>query len=289
MIQFKNRYARVFESSLFQTTSTVVYTDDLILVADPNWLPSEINEIREFVRLLTTEDPDKSVYLLFTHSDYDHVLGYRAFTEAKTIASKAFAENSNKEAILKQISDWDDEYYILRDYPITYPAVDIIIAKDGEEMIPGTQGNTRLFFYQAPGHNIDGMITIVESLEKTTGKQFSIMLAGDYLSNVEIPFIDYDSSLYEATLVKIMDILSRHPINMMVPGHGNIAFTTTEIKKRVELSMSYIRELRSSISFDEPFDIQAWLKLYDFPVSLIKAHEKNVAQIKTELRAQASK
>jgi hydroxyacylglutathione hydrolase len=35
MIQFKNEQVTVFQSALYQTTSTVVETNDLILIIDP--------------------------------------------------------------------------------------------------------------------------------------------------------------------------------------------------------------------------------------------------------------
>jgi hydroxyacylglutathione hydrolase len=67
---------RVFQSALFQTNTTVVTTDDMVLLVDPNWLPLEIAEIRQFVE--TQSGGKKPIYLLFTHSDYDHIIGYRA-------------------------------------------------------------------------------------------------------------------------------------------------------------------------------------------------------------------
>ena len=48
-IQFRNEYITVFESQLFRTTTTVVQTDDLVLLVDPNWLPTEIEFLQNFI------------------------------------------------------------------------------------------------------------------------------------------------------------------------------------------------------------------------------------------------
>ena len=45
-IQFKTPNITVFESALFRTTTTLLETDDLLLLVDPNWLPSEIENIQ---------------------------------------------------------------------------------------------------------------------------------------------------------------------------------------------------------------------------------------------------
>ena len=94
MIQFQNEFMTVFESALFQTTCTVVEAKEFVLVVDPNWLPHEIEEIKEHVARVQGE---KELYLLFTHGDFDHVIGYHAFPGAKVIGSKGLKEHPNKE------------------------------------------------------------------------------------------------------------------------------------------------------------------------------------------------
>lgn len=94
MITFQNHNLCIFRSLLYETNSIVVQTEDLVLVVDPTWLPHEVEEIRQFVHSSLNQRP---LYLLFTHSDYDHILGYNAFPGAKVIASKAFEEKTKQE------------------------------------------------------------------------------------------------------------------------------------------------------------------------------------------------
>ena len=78
----------------YPVTKTVVQTDDLVLLVDPNWLPTEIGFLQNYIAKILNNKP---LYLLLTHSDYDHIIGYQAFKGAKTIASDAFVKNKEKE------------------------------------------------------------------------------------------------------------------------------------------------------------------------------------------------
>jgi hydroxyacylglutathione hydrolase len=176
MIQFKNEHVTVFQSSLYQTTSTVVETNDLILIIDPTWLPHEVENIQNYVVRIQNGRP---LYLLFTHSDWDHVLGYHAFPDAITIGSKEMDNHPEKESILNQILEFDQRYYLNRSYEITFPKLDVLIDHDGQQL---TIGETQLTFYKAPGHTPDGLFTIVETL--------GIFIAGDYQQDLIQNMID---------------------------------------------------------------------------------------------------
>jgi glyoxylase-like metal-dependent hydrolase (beta-lactamase superfamily II) len=192
----------VFQSALFLTNAAVIDGLDFVLVIDPTWLPQEVEEIAHYVSSIRADCP---VYLLFTHSDFDHILGAGAFPDATTIASQAFIDNPDKERKVSQILAWDSEYYIRRPYEIRYPEIDISIVDDGQAV---TIGETRLTFYHAPGHNLDGLFTVIEPQ--------GILIAGDYLSDIEFPYIYHSSTAYETTLAKLDLILEKHKVNILV-------------------------------------------------------------------------
>ncbi|MFT4761195.1 MAG: hydroxyacylglutathione hydrolase [Paraglaciecola sp.] len=267
MIQFKNHHLTVFQSALFCTTSTVIETSDLVLVVDPNWLSDEVETIRHFVEKIKGNRP---VYLLFTHSDYDHIIGWRAFPDAKVIASQAFVENPDKEKILEQIHTFDDEYYISRDYEIAYPRVDFPIQKEGETL---SFGNTQLTFYHAKGHNSDGIFTIVNN---------QYWIAGDYFCEVEFPYIYHSSVEYEATLAKTAAILKEHSIEYLIPGHGTVATSNAEILKRKQDALKYIHELRDSVKMGKHFDLDNLWRYYKFPRIMKKFHAANIELMQKE-------
>lgn len=270
MIVYQDTKLTIFQSTLYQTNSILYNAEDFVLLADPNWLPQEVEFIRSYV---AEHYEDKPIYLLFTHSDYDHILGYGAFPGAKVIASEAFQNNISKADIIKEIHFFDQKHYLQRDYPITYPEVDFIISENGQQLeIAGE----RFTFYLSPGHTNDGLFTIID--------QPGTFLAGDYLSNLEFPFIYYNSYVYQDTLRQVDYILQNHIINLLIPGHGAfIKDANQNILRRKEEDMQYIEALRNSILDKSVFPLADWLAKFPFPDGLREQHEKNRQYMVKEL------
>ncbi|MFS0874714.1 MBL fold metallo-hydrolase [Solibacillus isronensis] len=260
MRQFENEQLTVFQSVLYQTTSAVIKTKEALILTDPNWLPNEIAEIKAYIESIIE---NRKLYIIYTHSDYDHIIAAGAFPYATTIASEAFVNRINKEEVLEQIRQFDAQYYIERDYPIIYPQIDIVIKEDGQEL---EFQDLTCSFYLSPGHTADGLFTVVEPL--------GILLAGDYLSNVEFPFIE-DFEAYLATIQKVQTIISDKKVEVVVPGHGTMTNSQDEIQKRIDESLLYLNNLAND-SIDES-QLQ---KLYPFYKGLQEMHELNKKTVK---------
>ena len=273
MIQYQDSSIRVYESALFRTTSTIVQTSDLVLVVDPTWLPDEIEIIRSTV---VDEAKDRPIYQLFTHSDYDHLMGCGAFPGATIIASRSLAKETDKEEALEKILEWDESYYIHRPYTMRYPKVDIA-ATAGDKL---EVGETRLSFEEAPGHNSDGLITVVESPSIPEG---SVIIAGDYLSNVEFPFIYHGFSKYLETLETFARLIFDAKPSILVPGHGDITKSSAEMLTRLEESRSYLNQLRNSVFNNTPFDEDSLWKRYPHRRGIRSFHLNNLKLAKEEL------
>jgi len=266
MIQYQNDQITIFESQLYKTTSTVIQTEDCLIVVDPCILPAEVEEIRDYV---TSVRGSRPVYLVITHSDWDHVVGAGAFPEATVVASAAF-QSKNPEEILEQARVFDDEYYIDRKTPLMYPKADVVVEQDGLRL---EIGNTALTFYQAKGHTDDGIFAVVEPL--------GVWIAGDYLSDVEFPFISSSSADYIETLEKTETILANHRINLLIPGHGHAAFSQEEILKRKSESLHYIISLKEAIRSDKAHE--HLIAPYSYQRGLIKCHRENVRFLLQEM------
>lgn len=267
-ILFRDPHITIFQSALFQTNSTVVKTDDVILVVDPAWLPDEVIKIREYVDSIRTT---QSLFLIFTHSDYDHIIGYKAFKPDKVFMSEAMASNPQKEAIVEQLIEFDQRFYIKRNYPLEYPEGDFMVYRDGVQY---RHGNTKMAFYLTPGHTADSMMVVVW--------QLGLCIAGDYLSNVEFPFIDYSSIAYEQTLEKLPRIHDRNWFTRLIPGHGDPALTIADWLQRRTESLAYIYALRESIATGIPFDANSLWSRYHFPLYQLKIHEDNMIRMRQE-------
>lgn len=270
MIVWKDENLTLFRSALYETISSVLVTEDCVIVVDPCWLPHEVDEIKQSVYEVKGS---RTLYLLFTHSDYDHIIGYRAFPEAKVIASHVFDKKALKDKadIIEQIKAFDDEYYVTRNYEIVYPEVDHPI--EGEEASLSI-GDTKLTFFQAPGHNDDGIITVIEPL--------GIIVAGDYFSDIEFPYIYFSSYEYEKTVLKLDHILKQYPIKLLVTGHGNPTRDYAEMKKRQSDSLDYIHNMRKFVQVGNQEGINQLIDGCKFPRNMKKFHENNQSLFKAE-------
>ena len=273
MLVIHDKSISVYESALWRTTSTVIETEEMILIVDPNWLPEEIERIRIDVAGRPKELPR---VLLFTHSDYDHVMGYGAFPEAQVITSKAMANDTNRQTVIDAVLDWDDGYYIDRPYDIRFPQAD---------WTPGWNetmnwGNTRLTFYPTRGHTADGLLTVVESPALSAGP---VIVAGDYLSNVEFPYL-YDSfTKYRETLDLFAAQIDRFAPQMLIPGHGDLTTSEQEMHLRLMDSKWYLEQLERSVCGKTPFPEEALWKHYRFPRGMKAFHEANRKLLEKEL------
>ena len=268
-IQYRTKDLILFESALFRTTTSLIIGEQYILLIDPNWLPTELDFIENTIQSL---GKNVEKYLLFTHSDYDHIIGYGKFKTYKTIASKNFVDNKDKKSILKEIKKFDDKYYITRTYEIEYPIIEIAISGDDEKLQIGLD---EYRFYQAKGHNKDGIIVFNQTK--------NILIAGDYLSNIEFPYI-YDSLKdYKETLTKFENILKLQAIKIVVPGHGDYTTDTKEMVKRIEESKNYIAELEESIRTKKEFNETKLYTRYQFPIIMNQFHQNNIKLVKKEL------
>ncbi|WP_083886302.1 MBL fold metallo-hydrolase [Paenibacillus sonchi] len=271
MLKWKRSEITLFQSELYETNSLVIESAEHVLVVDPCWLPREVEEIRQYVSGILG---GKRLLLLFTHSDFDHIIGYGAFPEAEIIASRGFADKSleARETILEEIRAFDDGYYLRRPYAIAYPIVDHIMERDGQEMV---FGELRLTGYIAPGHTDDGLFTVVDS--------HGLFIAGDYLSDVEFPYIYDSSTAYEATLDSVEQIIARHPVPLLIPGHGEAAESLLEIECRRVAGLGYIRSLRAAVAAGDQAAADRLIAGCAFPRNMRKFHRSNQELLEREL------
>ncbi|SCY97126.1 MBL fold metallo-hydrolase [Alkaliphilus peptidifermentans] len=270
MILYKNKNITIFQSPIYQTNTSIIETEDMVLVIDPTTLPHEIIEIRNYVSSIRKNRP---TYVLFTHSDWDHILGYNSIGDVMYIGSEKITTRDDKKRISEQIKSFDDQYYLIRDYEVGYPHIDYLVNKDGQQL---KIGNTIITFYTSPGHTEDSVFTIIEPI--------GIFLSGDYLSDIEFPYIYSSSYAYENTMTKVDNILQHHSIHLLIPGHGNPTEDCQEILKRKTASLYYIHELRSALENEDDKRADKLLEEWQFPKIMGEYHKGNKDLIKKELQ-----
>lgn len=262
LIQRKQPCLTLYESALFRTVTTLLEGDDFMLLVDPNWLPQEVEFIAEEVR---RRSRGRKLYLLFTHSDYDHIIGYRRFPGAETIASAAFTENPDEEKILTQIREFDDAYYLRRSYSIEYPTIRHAMAGQGSVLPLGAE---TAHFYQAPGHNRDGILTFLP--------ERGVLIVGDYLSNIEFPYLYHSVADYRATLDRLEQLIGSGGVRLLITGHGDATDDRKEMERRLLDSREYLDALEGSLREDTPFAAESLFQRYGFPKVMADFHAGNV-------------
>lgn len=148
--------------------------------------------------------------LLTTHADFDHLLGRLAFPGLALGAGPATVERLRTEpgAAQRALREADAEHYVRRERPLQLGALQ-------ELPVPGRLelGHEELELHRSSGHTADGMAVLA--------RHAGVLLAGDYLSDVEIPVISPGGALedYRETLARLAPLLET--AERIVPGHGS--------------------------------------------------------------------
>jgi glyoxylase-like metal-dependent hydrolase (beta-lactamase superfamily II) len=149
--------------------------------------------------------------LLATHADWDHLLARLAFPDATLGCAVTSAERmrSTPGAAQRELRAFDEQHYVSRRAPLALGSVQALDAPGSCEI-----GPRELALHPAEGHTSDGMILWIGWA--------GVLVAGDYLSPVEIPVLGEGGSIdaYLATLKRLRPLVSA--ATHVVPGHGPI-------------------------------------------------------------------
>jgi glyoxylase-like metal-dependent hydrolase (beta-lactamase superfamily II) len=195
----------VATSRIFQTACTIVRDGDECFVVDSPVLPDEL----DVLPALLEQAGFPFSGLLATHGDWDHLLGRLAFPDAalgvaETTAARLTGEPGDAARRLRQ---FDDELYLERTGPLSLGQVQAL-------PVPGKLdvGSQTIELHPTEGHVRDGMALWLPWAR--------VLVAGDFLSPVEIPMISRGGSrsAYLATLERLRPLVEQ--ADHVVAGHG---------------------------------------------------------------------
>ncbi len=195
----------VFVSQFWQTTCTAVRAGEEGFVIDSPIYPEELQALPAVL----DQAGFPASALLATHADWDHLLARIAFPGAALGCGETTARRLGAEpgAAQRELRDFDDEQYIDDRPPLSLGQVQQL-------PVPGklSLGPNELELHPADGHTVDGTAFYVPWL--------GVLVCGDYLSPVEIPWISDGGSLsaYRATLERLRPVVAG--AETVVPGHG---------------------------------------------------------------------
>ncbi len=259
----------IWESRFFRTTTTYLLLGKDCLLIDPNFTDEELAFIRSFVH---SRHEEADVHLFFTHADFDHIPGFAYFLNARTYGSRLFRDADIRKKAIAEWKQFDREQCLTRKYGYPFPDPGVSFSKERENYrIDGHE----IRVIPAPGHTADSCLVLVPEM--------GICLAGDYLSNIEIPFIEHDVHAYRETLRQLHRLVKKGEIKYLVPGHGDIALAPTDMEKRIIFADAYLSELiKPDTVSDDEIEMQ-WGRRYP-PIQNVRSfHRHNRAFLEKQV------
>jgi glyoxylase-like metal-dependent hydrolase (beta-lactamase superfamily II) len=203
--------------------------DTETFVIDSPVLPDELDLLPSLIEQAGFAPPSG---LLATHADWDHLLGRIAFADVALGCAESTAERLDAEpgAPQRELRSFDEAVYLERGRPLALGSVQAL-------PVPGRCGigAAELELHAADGHTADGMAVWIPWA--------SVLVAGDYISSVEIPTINEGGDLdaYLATLERLLPLAAA--AEHVVPGHGPVTDGPRALGV-IEQDLVYLHALR---------------------------------------------
>lgn len=219
----------VFVSAFWQTTCTAIRAGEEGFVIDSPVLPHELEALPQILE----QSGFPVSGLLVTHGDWDHLLGRNAFPETSLGAGESTVRQlaADPEAPSRGLREFDEEHYI-SDRPGL--ALDELQSLPVPGRLELGETERELELHPAAGHTIDGTVYFAPWL--------GVLVCGDYLSPVEIPWISPGGSpeAYLDTLERLRSLIGG--ARSVVPGHGG-PISSERALSVLEEDVAYLQSL----------------------------------------------
>jgi glyoxylase-like metal-dependent hydrolase (beta-lactamase superfamily II) len=198
--------AIVVTSRIWQTNATALRAGGEVMLIDSPYFPDELEALPSLLQQAGFT-PDA---LFATHADYDHVLGRVAYPELTMGVGDPTMERirANPGEVQRDLRDEDARNYVARPAPLALGNLQSLPVPGYLEL-----GDQEIELHPADGHTPDGTALLARFA--------GLLVVGDYLSDVEIPWISPGGSLsdYRRTLARLAPLVEA--AEMVVPGHGS--------------------------------------------------------------------
>jgi len=225
----------VRQSRAYRMNSVVLFERGHALVIDPGVLPSEMRDIAS--RVAADAPRFEQVTLAFTHAHWDHVLGRDHFPLARTLAHVGFADELERDTakIERSAREWVEGEG--EPWPRPFEPFRPDLAVRGTARVE--LGPFELVAHEVPGHSPSQMALFVPAL--------GALVAGDMLSDIEIPWLDGPPWVYRRSLTALHWLFEQEDVRLLVPGHGGVALGRVEGYRRVLRDIDYLVQLEQRV------------------------------------------
>jgi glyoxylase-like metal-dependent hydrolase (beta-lactamase superfamily II) len=223
----------VRQSRLYRMNSVVLADPGHVAVVDPGILPSEIADLSHTVAGLGTP----RTTLVFTHGDWDHVLGRSAWPGARTLGHEAIADDIDRglDHIRAEASRVATEAGERWDHAFEPFRPDVAVRGPRDDRL----GANPAVFREALGHS--------PSMLSVHLPERRLLIAGDMLSDIEIPILTQPIALYRRTLGELLPLAEAGAFETLIPGHGAIARSAAGALERVRRDLGYLDRLEDEV------------------------------------------
>lgn len=223
--------ALLITSAFWQTNAVALRAGGETILIDSPYLPDELDALPGVLAGAGYE-PDG---LVATHGDFDHLLGRVAYPGmalgvAESTALRFRASPGEPQRVLRH---YDAEFYIERPVPLSLGEVQALPVPGRLDLGTGPEA-IEIELHPAEGHTVDGMALFARPL--------GVLLVGDYVSSVEIPWIHGSLPDYRSTLRRLRPLVEA--AGVIVSGHGPAHSSGTALRLIAE-DEAYLDALES--------------------------------------------
>ena len=232
----------VATADAYTTTSTVVVDDDGgCLVIDP---AVSVADLAALAADLTGAGLRPRAGFA-THPHWDHVLWSRDLADAPRYAAPGAvaAAGSWREEMIARVQEEAPGHDLA-----LFGRLTPLPAGAGHVPWDGPAAQVNVHNGHAPGH---GAVFLPDA---------GVLVAGDMLSDIEIPLLDTDASDPLGDYRAGLRLLAAVPgVRWLVPGHGHVG-DAAEFRRRLDVDARYLDLLAAGEPFDDPRCTQPWLR-----------------------------
>ncbi|MFB6720023.1 MBL fold metallo-hydrolase [Kribbella sp. NPDC056345] len=226
----------VHQSELLQNNTAVVQGRDGVLVIDAGITDAEMACLADDL----TAMGQPVVAGFATHPDWDHVLWHARLGAAPRYGTPRCAAFMQE---LRSKADWEQR--VTEGLPpesvddMSLELFGLITGLPAEE-IPWDGPTVRIIEHpaHAPGH---AALLVAES---------GVLVAGDMLSDLFVPMLDFDADPIEDYLVGLQRLESvAEDVGVIIPGHGSVG---GDVRARIAQDRAYVQALRDGSALEDP-------------------------------------